>query len=206
MSAVVDKYSRAVLWTKIALPLLALGMLSTLFMFAETFDPDRAIPISDNTLAQLMAAKGLQAPKFSGITAAGHLIDASATSFTPKSNDKGYDAANISARISLAEDNNVSFHSPSGEINRADRIVRLSGGVSLTSSLGYSIRTEEIVGTIDLDRIFTPGLVEVHGGPLGNFTAGSMEIQQVGKDDEDRTLFMIFKDGVRLVYIPQTER
>ena len=42
--AATDRYSRLVFRLKVALPLVALAILSTLFFVAESLDPDAAIP------------------------------------------------------------------------------------------------------------------------------------------------------------------
>ena len=109
------------------------------------------------------------------------------------------------ARISPDETNEVTFLAPVGEIDQDKSVVRLGGGVILNSSLGYSMRTSEIISTLDIERIFTTGEVEIQGGPLGQFTAGSAEILQTRENQQDRPLKLIFKVGVRLVYIPKTE-
>ena len=41
-----NTYSTVVSWAKIILPLVALGLLSTLFLFSRTPDPNRAIPFA----------------------------------------------------------------------------------------------------------------------------------------------------------------
>ena len=42
-----DLHSRLVTWAKVALPLAALAILSTLFLLADRIDPTAAIPYAD---------------------------------------------------------------------------------------------------------------------------------------------------------------
>lgn len=203
MSAVVDRYSRAVLWLKVLLPLTALAILSVLFSIAESIDPDRAIPISDQTLAEYMATKGLHAPRYSGVAEGGHQIDAQAKSFTPKADGAGFDAKDISAVIVVNGDNRISIDAPIGEIDRNASLVRLGGGAALVTTDGYEVRTDDLFATLDMSRIFTNSSVSARAGALGGFVAGSMELINRETADGETTLMLIFKDGVRLVYKPQ---
>ncbi len=50
-----NTYSRVVAWLKILLPLLALAILSTLFLVARTIDPAQNIPYADVDIDELDA-------------------------------------------------------------------------------------------------------------------------------------------------------
>jgi len=71
-------YSRVVAWLKVIFPLSALALLSTLFLFARSIDPEQSIPFADVDVKELAREPRITAPEFSGMTADGAAITISA--------------------------------------------------------------------------------------------------------------------------------
>ena len=67
-------HSRFVAWMKILLPLAALGILSTLFMISDRFDPTNAVPVADIDLQERAQSLGATKATFAGVSADGHKI------------------------------------------------------------------------------------------------------------------------------------
>jgi len=75
-----NTYSRVVAWAKVLLPLLALALLSTLFLVARTVDPAQKLPFADIDVDAIAREQRIGAPKFNGVTKEGTAISLSADS------------------------------------------------------------------------------------------------------------------------------
>lgn len=69
MAAFDNSYSRIIFWLKIALPLLALAVLSTLFLFSPRVDIDGALPYSEVDVEQLAREQRLTQPEYTSVMA-----------------------------------------------------------------------------------------------------------------------------------------
>ena len=78
-----NTYSRLVAWLKILFPLIALAILSTLFLVARTVDPAQDLPYADVDVAELAREQRIGQPNYSGVTADGAAISLSARSALP---------------------------------------------------------------------------------------------------------------------------
>lgn len=61
-----DGHSRLVGWLKVALPLFALAILSSLFLVARGIDPDGALTLSEADLADRLREPRITAPAYAG--------------------------------------------------------------------------------------------------------------------------------------------
>ena len=69
-----NTYSRIVAGMKILLPLVALGLLSTLFLISNTIDPSGPVPTAPIDLEQRAQSLGVTRPSFAGISGRGDEI------------------------------------------------------------------------------------------------------------------------------------
>lgn len=196
-----DKYSRLVLWLKVALPLAALGILSTLFFVAESLNPDAAIPYAEVDVERILREQGMTRPTFGGITNDGVQIALSADSVRPGADRRSQLTGDtLAAELLIPDRGKIVIESPLGRIDTESGLATLSGGSFLESSTGYRLESEEFVvsyreATVRADQ-------EVRAtGPAGTLVAGGMELQRRPQDDQ--TYLLVFKNGVRLVYEPQ---
>lgn len=84
-----DRYSRVVSYLKVALPLAALALLSTLFLISRTINTDPSIPFADFELENRLRGQQVTAPFFTGTTATGQEITIAATKALPAVVAKG---------------------------------------------------------------------------------------------------------------------
>mgnify|MGYP001820929721 CR=1 FL=1 len=197
----VDKYSRMVLWLKVGLPLVALGILSTLFFVAETLDPEAAIPYAEIDVERILREQGMTRPTFGGVTSQGVEISLSAASVRPGQDQRSrLTGETLVADLTIPDRGEILIRSPEGVIDAESGLAILRGGAFLESSTGYRVETEEIVtsyaeATLQADQ-------EVRAtGPAGTLTAGSLELRQ--QQGETAVYLLVFKNGVRLIYEPK---
>jgi len=180
--------------------LAALAILSTLFLLAETLDPEAAIPYAEVDVEQILRDQGITRPSFGGVTADGVALSLSAAAIRPGERIRDeVIGTDLEATIDLPSGTSIRITSPEGMIDMAARVALLQGGARLESSLGYSVESTDIVARYDEVRVATGGAVEATG-PGGRITAGAMGLE---RDELSGAYVLVFKDGVRLIYEKQ---
>lgn len=193
-----DTRTRVVTWLKVLLPLVALGLLSTLFLIARTTDPELAIRYSDVDVTELSKEQQVTGPAFSGTTRSGASIRVTAVTLRPQEGDREMlDADTVSGRMELPDGRIADMTAPAAVIDTAAERARFVGGVTIVSSDGYRLETETLAATLGDTDIVADSAVHATG-PLGTLDAGSMRITQ----DEAGGYVLVFNGGVRLVYDP----
>ena len=194
-----DGYSRIIAFLKVLLPLAALVLLSTLFLISRGDDTETAIPFAQTDLDKRTRDQQVTAPFFSGITAQGDEIMFTAARARPGAAGGPAEAEDIRARIRMASGSEVNISSDSGHVQLDTDMASLLGNVQITSSSGIRVTTEEFNSALSGVTGDSPGPV-AGSGPLGEFTAGSM---QFSSKTEGGPLHMLFNKGVKLIYTPQ---
>ena len=196
-----DRYSRLVLWLKVALPLLALAILSTLFFVAETLDPEAAIPYADVDVEQALQDQGMTRPTFGGVTPEGVEIQLTALEVRPdpelRSRLNGHD---LKADLKIPQQGTIAIRSPEGLVDADTGIAALRGGALLESSTGFTVATEQITASFKEATARADSEVRATG-PVGMLTAGAMELMR--QHDDNASYLLVFKNGVRLIYEPK---
>lgn len=197
-----DTYSRVVAWLKVLLPLIALGLLSTVFLFSRDIDPGFDLPVSQSDLRDRAQKLQVTNPYFSGTSRTGAQVSLFAEAARPAPGDTDeIDADAVETRILLTDGTRVMIRAERVALDPAQSALDLVGGVALSSSSGYTVRTERMTGTFDPIYAETEGLVE-GDGPAGSFSAGKMTLKA---DPDTGDLYLNFTQGVKLVYLPQQE-
>lgn len=194
-----QSYSRAVAGLKILLPIVALGLLSTLFLLARPVDPEANLPFSEQEVENLKKEQRVGGPTYTGMTGDGSAITVIADTARPDILNPGrFDADNLSAQIETERGVLIDIDAPSGVIDNSSELLTLSGGVEVHTSDGYTVLTDEVETTLDNTRLETAG--RVYGsGPAGDLWADRMEMTQ----QENGSTLMVFKGDVKVIYHQQ---
>ena len=191
-------HTRAVRLAVVVLPVLALALLSTLFLLARKVNPDDAIPIASIDVSERARDRQLTAPRFAGISSEGTAFDLSAGTAHPDATDARRMTAQA-VRLVLADTGGgkATVVADVGEIDTGGRSLILDGAVRIETANGYLLTTERLEGTLGQLDVVAPG--EVTGdSPLGTLRAGSMRIDE----DADGAARLLFTDGIVLLYEP----
>ncbi|KIT15110.1 LPS export ABC transporter periplasmic protein LptC [Jannaschia aquimarina] len=191
-------HTRLVRGTKILLPLIALSLLSTLFLLADRVDPDDALPYAEVDVSERARDQQLTSPRVMGRTTGGTSFDLTAETARPDARDPNRLTIDM-LRLDLSGDGGATISAAAGMVNTGTRTLVLEGDVNITTTTGYEVRTERLEGALGDLRIASPGKV-TGDGPLGRLTAGAMEIVE-----SDGTQRLRFTGGVDLLYEPATE-
>lgn len=195
-------YSRTVFIAKLVLPLVAIALLSTVFLLAKRPNPEDAIPFASVDVAERAREQRLTAPRFTGESEDGASFSLTAEVARPDPiNPRRMRADAVSLAVDgLRGDGTLHVRAATGAIDTERRHLRLLGDVAVRSSLGFVMRTDALLTAFDTFEVTSPG--EVRGmTPFGSIVAGRMRL---GSDaDSDRQL-LLFEGGVDLLYEPGT--
>lgn len=194
-----DSYSRLIAWLKVALPLAALAILSTLFLLSRAMEQEGTIPFADKEVQDRLRDQQITRPFFSGTTSGGDEISFSADTLKSPEGRLGTNRAeSVRARIATAAGATFQLRSDMAELDMKGDTATLEGDVSIVTSSGYRVNTQILRTLISGIEIHAPGTVEAQG-PIGTLTAGTMTITS---PDAGEATQMLFSDGVKLVYTP----
>jgi lipopolysaccharide export system protein LptC len=193
-------HSTAVAWLKVLLPLAALGILSTLFLVSRTINPEDAIPFAEVDVADRIREPRVTAPTWAGVTEDGSALTVTAAEARP-ADAAGADpnARALRAVLDMPGGGRAELVAATGRLDMAANRLIVEGGVVITTSTGYTLRTGALDAALDRTGLTAPGTVE-GDGPGGHLAAGSMELTAKGGTPE--RYVMVFKNGVRLLYQP----
>jgi lipopolysaccharide export system protein LptC len=194
-------HSLAVTGLKIFLPLVALTILSTLFLISTTSNRDGAVPYADVNVADLLREPRLTSPSYAGMTSDGAALTLTAREALP--GVAGTDQAGLARDLSglLETPDGVTTRLTAGEVrlDNAENQVLLGGGVNLSVSTGYSLAFNAGWVSLDETRILAAGGVAATG-PMGTLSAQNVETSPA--KNSPGHYVMVFNGGVRLLYQP----
>ena len=194
-----DRHTRLVGWLKVALPLTALAILSTLFLLARRIDPEAALPYAEVDVEDLAREPRMTAPTYAGTTEDGSALTLSADEARPAAEGSAAQAARLRLELATPDGGRTELVAAEARMDDTTRQVVLSGGVTLTTSTGYRLETAEVAAKLDRTGLESRAPVKATG-PAGEITAAGMVLSQ-----DNRTpgaYVLVFKGGVRLVYQP----
>ncbi len=199
MATAGDGHSRVVFWLKIVLPLIALAILSTLFLVSRNLGGDGTVPFSDVDLDALARDPQLSAPEYSAMTKDGAALTVRSDLARPTA--AGVVATAIVARYELQGGLRIDLSAAQGDFDEAAGTLSMSGGVRVETSAGYRLETGDLTGRLDRTQLSAPGAV-VAEAPFGRIDAGAMQLDRADGNAGDSIL--VFKNRVRLVYDPKS--
>jgi len=195
-----DRYSRLVGWLKVLLPLMALGLLSTLFLLNRVIDPEAVIPFADKEIQDRLRDQQVTGPIYNAVTADGDNISFAAEKLTnPEGQTGANQAEDVEVIMELASGSNIKLSANMGILNIEKDSADLSGDVVIKTSTGYVLQSNLLITQMSTLDINSPGPV-AGLGPVGTLNAGTMTIK-AGKQGKPAQL--VFTKGVKLVYVPK---
>ena len=194
-----DRYSRMIAWLKVILPLLALGILSTLFLVSRAVTPPGTIPFADSEVQERLSNQQVTGPYFSGTTMDGDEIAFIAETVTTPSGEIGTNrASNVDVTIDTPGGRQINVTALEADLNIADDRANLVGDVVVVTSDGYVLRSDLLNLRMSRMEMISPG--EVSGRtPLGDLEAGTMHLYTPEGETGSQ---LLFTGGVKLLYQP----
>ena len=193
-------HSKVVVWAKVTLPLLALALLATLFLFSRKIDPTDAIPYAEVDVEERAREPRLTMPTYAGVTADGSALTIAAAEARPDSAAGVGTATTIIGKLETPDGARVDLQAANGVLNTDEGLMSLGGGVTLTTTSGYFIQTQALLAKLDQTSLSSPGAITA-STPMGQLQAGEMSLTQDPK--QAKSYLLVFKGRVKLLYTPQ---
>ena len=188
-------YSRIVTGLKILLPLGAIMLLSTMFLFARKPAQEPTIPYAE--IEDIAREPRITDPYFAGITDGGSIIAIAADEVRPDAERAdGFEIFRIRAEIEATDGSRIVLDAGQGRIDPRAQSAVLDGLVRISSSSGYLMEASGLTADLRAGTLVSDGAIEANA-PFGNLTAGRI---MIGPGSDGAGQQMVFQDGVRLVY------
>lgn len=194
-----DGHSTLVSWLKVALPLAALALLSTLFLLSRSVERDGAIPFAKQEVQERLRDQQVTGPFFSGTTTQGDQLSFSAVTLrTPPGQTGSSLAESVLARVTTVSGVQMTLQADMARFDIARDLAELEGDVTIITSTGYRVMSDKLVSLMASLDVTSPGPVRADG-PIGKLNAGMMTLR---KPNEESNIQLLFTNGVKLVYSP----
>jgi lipopolysaccharide export system protein LptC len=195
-----NRYSRFVAWVKVALPLAALTLLSTLFLFPGDSGRDVTEALDADELRALMQKRLLRAPTYTSVTDDGGALTVTAETATPRAADPDlFDVTDLAVALDAADGVRATLAAAGGLVDRQAEEGTFTGDVRVVTSEGWVLRTERLEAALDGSRAVSPVPVRIVGPGL-TLDAGTM--RAITPEGGPPAGHVTFTGGVRLVYDP----
>lgn len=192
-------HSRLVTVLKVVLPLLALALMSTLFLFSRRINPEDAIPYASVDVADRLREPRMTDATYSGMTEDGTNVTFSAAEARPETGGNAKLSGVIGVLLS-ADGARTQLAALSIQIDQAGGKVLLSQEVEVTTSTGYVVQMPELTVALNRTSARSDGPITAQT-PMGQLEAGAMEITRT--EGDRGTYLLVFNKRVRLLYQPQ---
>lgn len=193
--------TRIVRWLRILLPLAALCLLSTLFLFSRESQTESQIPYAEVDAEAMARDPRVIAPQYAGVTADGAQLALTAAEVAPR---EGGTASDL--RLDWRRPDGLSADVIAPQASVEDGTISLRGGVRMTTSSGWTIDAQGIDAAMDRSHLAAGEGISAQA-PFGTLTAGQMElvpdVPGGGQAPvEGAPSILNFSGGVRLIYQP----
>ena len=199
MAASENLHSKLVVWAKVTLPLLALGLLATLFLFARQIDPSDAIPYAEVDVEERAREPRLTQPSYAGVTSDGSSLSLTAAEARPDNTTGITTIAEIAGQMQTADGAKTDLSANTAVLESTARLLTLTGDVAIATSSGYSIKSDVLIVDLGQTGLSSPGPVTATS-PMGDISANEMTLSQDPKAAD--TYLLVFKGRVKMLYMP----
>lgn len=192
-------YSRFVSLLKIIMPLIAIGLMATVFLFTKDRALDGGLQFSKADFVALEAGMQVTKPRFSGSNAQGDTYNFTAEVMHPDAPKPSKIAATgLSGEIRFFEGLSVELSARSAEVDLDARTLRFDDGTTVVFSDGLRATSEQVFADLDTGQINTYGPITA-SSPMGKIVAGNLKTETIHHDEQENRMIW-FENGVKLVF------
>ena len=189
--------SNLVNWLKLLLPLAALGILSSVVFFARGTEEVRQIPFV-TVEGEEFERERVSNAVYHSVTGDGAALQITAREVVPAPGERDVFLADaITGRLETSN-RIIQATAPDGMMNVGDDLADLTGIVSIDTSDGFHVLTENLHARLDVTFVESGGPVWGEA-PFGRIEAGRMRLGEPGA----RSDLLRFTDGVKVIYEPR---
>ena len=196
-------YTRFVTITKVVLPLIAIGLLGTVFLFTSDDSLDGGLSFSQADLETLESGMRIVRPRMFGSNPGGDLYNFVADALLPDSLDPSLvEAQKISGEIQYHDGGTVQLSAGKAEFMLKGNQIRLSGGMLVVLADGARVTGEGLLAELKTGKLTSNGAISAIS-PLGDIQAGNFRVEPVEADGEEKQTIW-FENGVTLSFKPES--
>jgi lipopolysaccharide export system protein LptC len=185
---------------KIALPLLALAILSTLFLVARGVDPAQDLPYANVEVDELVREERIGRPSFSAVTSEGASIALSAEQAAPDPDKDGQvNGREVRATIDLPSGEAIWIEAEALELDQDADHARLLRDVRVSTDSGYELESGSLEIALDDARLMSDVRTTVRAA-IGAVSADRFELSR--PDPDTGNYLLVFNGNVQMVYDP----
>jgi lipopolysaccharide export system protein LptC len=196
MALSINMHSRLVAVLKVALPLIALVLLSTLFIFSRKINPEDAIPYATVDVADRLRDPKMTSAAFSGVTQDGASLAIAANEVKP--NAQGGELQLVQGALQTPDGVKSEVAASQVAMNKDAGRIELTQGAEFRNGAGYVLSAEGFAISTGMTHVESLGAVSGEA-PAGQITAQSMVLSQ---DGAAGPYLLVFNGKVRLLYQP----
>jgi len=195
-------HSRLVTFLKITLPLVALGILSTLFLFSDGINPEDAIPYADVDIADRLAQPRVTEAAYSGVTDDGSALTLQVAEARTgaQGTEDGASARGLMGRLETPDGALTEIAAGMARLDQTARQIIMSGGIELITSAGVVAQAEGLAISLDITNVESTGKVSA-SGPFGQLTADHLHL--TAQAGTAKSYVLVFSGDIRLIYQPK---
>ncbi len=202
MNRKVAIYSRFVFLAKIVFPLVALGLLATVFLLTESQTVENGLKFSQADLIELASGLEVRKPKFSGSNARGDTYYFSADLLQPDAPEPNrIDIVGLSGDYQFFSGIKAEITAGKAILKQSEQSMRFFDGVLVVLSNGLRAASDGLLAELGEGRLTSDGQVTATS-PMGNIEAGTMRIETI-IDGEEENRMIWFENGVTLSFKPE---
>lgn len=192
-------HSRLVAWLKVVLPLIALAILSTLFLLSRRTPTDGTLPYANVDVNELARDQRLAEAQYSTVTQDGASIAFQARLVRPQGGANGGPSAEgLNGELETADGLKATIAARTGAIDPKAGRADLAGDVLVTTSTGYTLSSQAMQAGLDSTWLGSDVPVTATA-PFGTIESGAMLLSRGPGGD-----VLVFDKGVKLVYDPKS--
>lgn len=197
-----DRYSQTIALLKVILPLVALALLSTLFLISRAVTPTASVPFADSEVQEKLTNQQVSEPFFSGISASGDEISFIAERLNSPDGSVGSSTAEeVIVQVSTVDGRQITIEANTAVVDMINDQSEMTGEVEAITSDGFRINTNQLLMKLSKLDLISPGPLAAET-PVGDLEAGYMRLF-VPEGQTDAQL--LFTGGVKLLYVPSEE-
>ncbi|MFO1187143.1 MAG: LPS export ABC transporter periplasmic protein LptC [Alphaproteobacteria bacterium] len=178
-----QRYSSVVGILKVALPLVALGIIATLIVYSVVSKPQNGISIRYANKGKEENTIVMESPRFIGTDKKNEPFEVVAIKARQNPDERSLiELTGVQGKLTLTSGLGLTVVADKGTLDTANRLLVLDGPITVTSSDGYKLTTSE--ARVDLQAGLLVGRRPILAvGPWGSLTASAFEA-----DRDERTV------------------
>lgn len=196
-------YSNTVRLLKLALPVMALGLVAAVLLINEKEVFEGGLNFTKADLEALGEGLKVSNPNLSGVTKDGDVYNFYATDAVPADLElTKITVSDIRGSVQLKDSILIYITAITAKFDFADQEMEMPDGANLTTSDGYTFHADRLDADLENAGLTGEGRIRATG-PMGTISADKLRIEPANADDElTQTQVIWLEDNVRLVYDP----